>query len=62
MNILNLVMGFLLLLLGLIIMILMINKKDNAIFDKYGANTKIYGASIISIVAGIILIMKELFG
>ncbi len=58
----DLVLGLLFLLLGIIILFLMINKNDNAILDKYSANTKIYGASIISIVAGIILILKGLLG
>ena len=62
MNIENLILGLLFLLLGIIILLFMINKNDNAILDKYGANTKIYGASIISIVAGIILILKGLLG
>ncbi len=62
MNIENLILGILFFLLGIIILFLMLNKNDNSILDKYGANTKIYGASIISIVAGIILILKGLFG
>ena len=58
----DLVLGLVFLLLGIVILFLMMNKNDNSVLDKYGANTKIYGASIISIVAGIILILKGLLG
>jgi hypothetical protein len=61
MDIINLVIGFLMFFLGVIIIVLILGSKDKAIVDKYGANMKIYSGAIMFILGGIYLILKEIF-
>ena len=61
MDIINLVIGFLMLFLGVIIILLNLGSKDKAIVDKYGANMKIYAGAIMFILGGIYIVIKEIF-
>lgn len=60
MDIINLVIGFLMLFLGVIIIILISGSKDNRIVDKYGANMKVYAGAIMFVLGGIYLVLKEI--
>jgi len=60
MDLLNLVLGLFVLILGIVIFILNYNTHDNSMFDKYGDNLKVYTGSLLFIFGGLVLIIKEL--
>ncbi|MDO8898638.1 MAG: hypothetical protein Q7V19_13395, partial [Bacteroidales bacterium] len=57
---LNVLIGLLLFLAGLIVFFLNLSSKDNELNDHLGANLKVYTGSILLVIGGIIMIIKEL--
>ncbi len=60
MDLLNLVLGLFVLILGVVVFIFIYNTQNNSMFDKHGDNLKVYTGSLIFIFVGLVLIIKEL--
>jgi len=55
----NILIGFLLFGVGFLVFFLNLTSKDNEPNDHLGANLKIYIASILLVIGGLIMIIKE---